>query len=111
MEAAGLGFFMISACLFGALYENPGSPVRQAITSTLLRRLLMGLSMGLTSIAIVYSPLGQAIRRAHQSFRHAYIPPARQDSQMGCSVLCIGPIHWRSAGCDGCGVLLWHGSF
>jgi len=59
MEAAGLGFFMISACLFGALYENPASPVRQAIGSTLLRRLLMGLSMALTSIAIVYSPWGK----------------------------------------------------
>jgi aquaporin Z len=59
MEAAGLGFFMVSACLFGALYENPASPVRQAIGSTLLRRLLMGLSMGLTSIAIVYSPWGK----------------------------------------------------
>ena len=59
MEAAGLGFFMISACLFGALYENPASPVRQAIGSTLLRRVLMGLSMGLTSIAIVYSPWGK----------------------------------------------------
>jgi aquaporin Z len=59
MEAAGLGFFMISACLFGALYEHPGSAVRQAINSTLLRRLLMGLSMGLTSVAIVYSPWGK----------------------------------------------------
>ena len=59
MEAAGLGFFMVSACLFGALYENPASPVRQAIGSTLLRRVLMGLSMGLTSIAIVYSPWGK----------------------------------------------------
>src|SRR5215467_15732235 len=59
MEAAGLGFFMISACLFGALYENPASPVRQAIASTLLRRILMGLSMGLTSMAIVYSPWGK----------------------------------------------------
>jgi hypothetical protein len=26
MESAGLGFFMISACLFGALYENPRQP-------------------------------------------------------------------------------------
>src|SRR5258708_16447021 len=59
MEAEGLGFFMASACLFGTLYENPASQVRQAISSTLLRRLLMGLSMGLTSIAIVYSPWGK----------------------------------------------------
>ena len=59
MEAAGLGFFMISACLFGALYENPASPVRQALTSAAFRRLLMGLSMGLTAIAIIYSPWGK----------------------------------------------------
>jgi aquaporin Z len=59
MEAAGLGFFMISACLFGALYEYPASPVRQAVVSTLLRRILMGISMGLTSVAIVYSPWGK----------------------------------------------------
>jgi hypothetical protein len=31
MEAAGLGFCMISACLCGALYENLASPVRQAL--------------------------------------------------------------------------------
>src|ERR1700756_1175643 len=59
MEAAELGFFMVSACLFGALYENPSSVVRQAIASPLLRRILMGLSMGLTAIAIIYSPWGK----------------------------------------------------
>ncbi len=59
MEASGLGLFMISACLFGVLYEYPGSPVQQAIASADLRRLLMGLSMGLTAITIIYSPWGQ----------------------------------------------------
>ena len=59
MEAAGLSFFMISACAFGALYEFPGSPVRQAITSDFLRRALMGISMGLTAVAIIYSPWGK----------------------------------------------------
>lgn len=59
MEAWGLGTFMISACLFGALYEFPGSPIHKAISSELLRRLMMGLSMGLTAIAIVYSPWGK----------------------------------------------------
>jgi len=59
MEAGGLGFFMISACLFGALLEFPGSPVHQAIPSVLLRRLLMGLAMGSTLIAIIYSPWGK----------------------------------------------------
>jgi aquaporin Z len=59
MEASLLGVFMISACLFGALYEFPGSPVQQAIESGLLRRMLMGLSMGLTAIGIIYSPWGK----------------------------------------------------
>ena len=59
MEAGLLGAFMISACIFGALYEFPRSPVHQAIASTWLRRLLMGLSMGSTAIAIIYSPWGK----------------------------------------------------
>jgi aquaporin Z len=59
MEAALLGAFMVSACVFGALYEFPQSPVHQAIPSGFLRRLLMGLSMGSTAIAIIYSPWGK----------------------------------------------------
>jgi len=58
MEAGLLGAFMVSACVFGALYEFPHSPVRRAITSQLLRRMLMGTFMGLTAIAIIYSPWG-----------------------------------------------------
>jgi aquaporin Z len=50
---------MVSACVFGALYEFPGSPVHQAIMSGFLRRLLMGVSMGLTTVAIIYSPWGK----------------------------------------------------
>jgi aquaporin Z len=59
MEAAGLGLFLISACLFGALYEHPASPVHQAVGAPLARRLLMGISMGFTLVAIVYSPWGK----------------------------------------------------
>jgi aquaporin Z len=59
MEGALLGCFMIAACVFGALYEFPQSPVREAIQSALLRRLLMGLTMGLTAVAIIYSPWGK----------------------------------------------------
>lgn len=59
MEAAGLGFFMISAGFFGTVLEYPGSPINQAISSPLLRRLLMGIAMGLTLITIVYSPWGK----------------------------------------------------
>jgi len=59
MEAAGLGLFMTSACLFTTLLEHPASPVHQAISNPLLRRVPMGLAMGLTFIAIVYSPWGK----------------------------------------------------
>ena len=59
MEASLLGAFMVSACVFGALYEFPRSPVHQAIMSGFLRRVLMGMSMGLTAVAIIYSPWGK----------------------------------------------------
>jgi aquaporin Z len=58
MEAAGLGIFMVSACLFDVLIEHPASPLRQAIGDSLARRMLMGVAMGLTAIAIIYSPWG-----------------------------------------------------
>jgi aquaporin Z len=59
MEAALLGGFMISACVFGSAYEFPGSPIRRAISSPFLRRMLMGMSMGMTAITIIYSPWGK----------------------------------------------------
>lgn len=59
MEAAELGFFLISACLFSVLYEDLASPVRQALGWPVVRRILMGLSMGLTAIGIIYSPWGK----------------------------------------------------
>ncbi|HSB79502.1 MAG TPA: aquaporin [Candidatus Methylomirabilis sp.] len=58
MEAAGLGIFMVSACLFDSLLEHPASPLRQAIADPLTRRALMGVAMGLTAVAIIYSPWG-----------------------------------------------------
>lgn len=59
MEAAGLGLFMVSACVFAAALEHPASPVRQALDDAFLRRLLMGLAMGGTAVAIIYSPWGK----------------------------------------------------
>jgi aquaporin Z len=59
MEAALLGAFMVSACVFGALLEFPQSPVRHAIHSSFLRRALAGLAMGLTALGIFYSPWGK----------------------------------------------------
>ncbi len=59
MEGAELGIFMVSACIFGLVFEHPGSPVRQVIAQPFPRRVLMGLAMGLTAIGIVYSPWGK----------------------------------------------------
>src|SRR5262249_16923476 len=59
LESIGLGLFMLSACLFVTLLEHPNSPVRQAVTEPFLRRIPMGLAMGLTAMGLVYSPWGQ----------------------------------------------------
>jgi aquaporin Z len=59
MEAAGLGIFMVSACFFATVLGHPSSTVHRAIPSGFARRALMGLAMGLTAIAIIYSPWGQ----------------------------------------------------
>ena len=57
MEAALLGLFMISACVL-TVSLIPGLPVRAAIPSAFVRRMLTGISMGLTAIALIYSPGG-----------------------------------------------------
>jgi aquaporin Z len=59
MEAAGLGLFMVSACVFGTILEHPGSPLRHALADGSVRRLLGGLAMGATAAALIYSPWGQ----------------------------------------------------
>jgi len=59
MEAWGLGMFMISAGLVVALLEYPGSPLHQMLPNADLRRVLVGLAMGLTAVGIIYSPWGQ----------------------------------------------------
>jgi aquaporin Z len=59
MEATELALFMFSACAFTVLLYHPSSPVAQTIHDGVQRRLLMGMAMGLTAIAIIFSPLGQ----------------------------------------------------
>jgi len=60
MEAAALGTFMVSACVFVVLFEHPSSPLHQSFEGApVLRRTLTGVAMGLTAIAIFYSPWGQ----------------------------------------------------
>jgi aquaporin Z len=59
IEAAGLGAFMISACLFGVLLFHPDSRAYAALGSDFTRRAVMGAAMGATAVAIIYSPWGQ----------------------------------------------------
>jgi aquaporin Z len=50
MEAAALAMFMVSACVFGVLLEQIAAPAN---------RVLAGIAMGLTAVAIISSPWGQ----------------------------------------------------
>jgi aquaporin Z len=59
MEATGLGLFMVSACSFGTLLNHPSSPLAAMLTDAVARRVLMGVAMGLTAAALIYSPWGR----------------------------------------------------
>ncbi|MGQ0811699.1 MAG: MIP/aquaporin family protein [Nitrospiraceae bacterium] len=59
MEAAGLGLFMVSAAVVTTVFEYPTSFVHAAVSDPTLRRLLIGIVMGLTAIGIIYSPWGK----------------------------------------------------
>ncbi len=59
IEGACLGLFMISAFTFATILEHPASPLHRAVPTPLFRRFLMGLAMGGTAIAIIYSPWGK----------------------------------------------------
>jgi len=59
IEAWALGMFMVSAGVFTTLLEAPSSPLRQAIADGNLRRAIVGVVMGLTAVALIYSPWGQ----------------------------------------------------
>lgn len=59
IEAWALGMFMISACVFVILLEHPASPVQHSIQSPFIRRLLIGMAMGVTAVLLIYSPWGK----------------------------------------------------
>lgn len=58
-EVLGLGLFMFSAGVFGTFLESPASELHQWISDPFSRRIVMGLAMGLTAIALIYSPWGR----------------------------------------------------
>jgi aquaporin Z len=61
MEAGGLAGFIVGAGLLTALLEHPHSPVHQSMSglSPLLRRVPLGLCMGVYIAGVVYSPWGK----------------------------------------------------
>jgi len=59
IEAWALGMFMISAAVFASLLGYPGSPLVEALPNEALRRALVGIAMGSTAVALIYSPWGQ----------------------------------------------------
>ena len=50
---------MISAGLFTILLAHPNSPALTVIPSQFIRRMLTGIAMGSTAIALIFSPLGK----------------------------------------------------
>jgi aquaporin Z len=81
MEGVELGVFMVVACSAGTLLFYEGSPVVRYLPSAMSRLVLMGLTMGLTAIAIIRSPFG---RRSGAHFNPA----------VSITFLCLRKMHW-----------------
>ena len=63
MEGVELGLYMIATCVFLVLLEYPTSLIHQALPDPALRRVLIGIAMGMTAIGIIYSPPGSTLGR------------------------------------------------
>jgi aquaporin Z len=59
MEAGEAGVYLFSACAVATLLWHPASPVQGYLPNDPVRRMLMGLAMGATIMAIVLSPWGK----------------------------------------------------
>jgi hypothetical protein len=59
MEAGELALYMFFACTFATLFHHPASPFGHLIVRAALRRLLTGLALGATAVAIIMSPWGK----------------------------------------------------
>ena len=59
IEGLCLGLFMMSACLFGTLITLPDSPWSGVLSGPVVQRFWMGIAMGLTAVALIYSRMGK----------------------------------------------------
>ena len=58
-EAIELALFMLSACAFTLFLFDPSSPAFRVFPSTIVRRILMAIAMGITAVLIIHSPMGK----------------------------------------------------
>jgi aquaporin Z len=58
IDGSCLALFMVAATAAATVLQHPASPLAGWSGSPLLQRVPMGLAMGLTCIALIYSPLG-----------------------------------------------------
>jgi len=58
-EASELAIFMISACSFNVFLFDPSYPAFHLIPNAIVRRIFMGIAMGITAILIIHSPMGK----------------------------------------------------
>ena len=59
MEAGEAGVYLLSACAVATFLWHPASPIQKYLPNDTVRRMLMGLAMGATIMAIVLSPWGK----------------------------------------------------
>jgi aquaporin Z len=58
-EAIELALFMLSACAFTIFLFDPAWPAFHLFPKTIIRRVLMGIAMGITAVLIILSPMGK----------------------------------------------------
>lgn len=58
-EGAELALFMASACAFSVLLFDPQVRIPHLAQNAAVRRLLMGVAMGITAVLIIHSPMGK----------------------------------------------------
>jgi hypothetical protein len=59
MEATGLAYLWYRRAASQFCCSTPGSAIRHTLPSAFARRLVTGVAMGLTAIALIYSPWGK----------------------------------------------------
>src|SRR5271166_1345738 len=96
MEAAESALYLFSACAVATVLWHPASPIQPYLPSDAVRRLLMGLAMGATILAIVLSPWGKqsgahfnpAVTLTYYRLRKVALP----DAVFYCSAQLLGAV-------------------